>query len=360
LKRASVDIPKTNIDIQYGQFNSYTNDNSFTISQSFAFPTVYINQNRMARAQVKSSEWQLKSSQLEVATQVKQVYWQLAYLYSKQALLRYQDSLYSGFFRAAALRAKLGETNQLEMISARSQSLEIKNTLHEVAADMVIYIQKLQMHLNTQASLAIVDTLLKRIDFVSTAQTNAIDANPAVGYVVQQIEIAQYEKQLERSRLLPDFSVGYFSQTMQGVQDIDGVSQTFGSGDRFTGIQAGIAIPLWFTPYTARIKSAKLKEEVAQTNAAYYKQSVVGNYNALMAEYTKYSNSVDFYEQQAIPEANSIIAQATRSYQVGAMDYLEYILSLNRALSIKQNYLDALNSYNQTIINIEFITGKIF
>ncbi len=42
------------------------------------------------------------------------------------------------------------------------------------------------------------------------------------------------------------------------------------------------------------------------------------------------------------------------------MDYLDYVLNLNRALAIRQSYLDALNSYNQTIISIEYITGKIF
>ena len=66
--------------MQYGQFNSYTKDNSFTLSQSFAFPSVYINQSKLANANVKSSEWQMKTSQLETATQVKQVYWQLTYL----------------------------------------------------------------------------------------------------------------------------------------------------------------------------------------------------------------------------------------------------------------------------------------
>jgi cobalt-zinc-cadmium resistance protein CzcA len=69
---------------------------------------------------------------------------------------------------------------------------------------------------------------------------------------------------------------------------------------------------------------------------------------------------VDYYEKQAIPEANIIIDQATRSYRSGAMDYLDYLLNLNRALGIRQNYLDALNNYNQTIISIDFITGKIF
>jgi heavy metal efflux system protein len=360
LKKASWDIPKTNIEGQYGQFNSYTKDNSFTVSQSFAFPSVYTNQSKLANANVKSSEWQLKSSQLEIATQVKQVYWQLAYLYSKQKLLQYQDSLYSGFFRAAELRAKIGETTQLEMISARSQSLEVKNQLQEVNADIVIFNQKLQTLLNTKTSIAINDSVLKSIEFPALAQTNDVKANPSVAYVQQQIETSRYEKQLERSKMLPDFSVGYFSQTMRGVQDVNGVSQTFGNGDRFTGFQAGIAIPLWIFPYSAKTKSAALKEEVAKTNVEFYTQSVSGNYNALMGEYKKYSNSVAFYEKQVLPEATSIIEQAGRSYKVGAMDYLDYIVSLNRALSIKQNYLDALNNYNQTIINIEFLIGKTF
>ena len=81
---------------------------------------------------------------------------------------------------------------------------------------------------------------------------------------------------------------------------------------------------------------------------------------SLLDEYNKYSSSVDYYEKQAVPEADLIIEQATRSYKAGALDYLDYVLTLNRALTIRQNYLDALNNFNQTIISIEYITGKIF
>lgn len=360
LKGASWDIPKTSIEGQYGQFNSYTKDNSFTVSQSFAFPTVYINQNKLAKANIKSSEWQLKSSQLEIATQVKQVYWQLAYLQSKQKLFAYQDSLYSGFLRAAELRAKTGETNRLEMITARSQSLETKNQLQQIIADLVIYNQKLQTLLNIQTIVFPADTVLHRIDYLAIADSSALAGNPSAAFVNQQVEISRFEKKVERSRIMPDFTIGYFSQTLQGVQDVNGVPRTFGTGDRFTGIQAGIAIPLWFAPYTAKTKAAKIKEKVAQTNAEYYSKSLSGNYRSLMGEYAKYNNSVAYYEKQAIPEADIIIEQATRSYKAGAMDYLDYILNLSRALGIKQNYLDALNNYNQTIISIDFITGKIF
>ena len=145
-----------------------------------------------------------------------------------------------------------------------------------------------------------------------------------------------------------------------GDQTINGVPRTFGLGNRFTAIQAGIAVPLWFGSNAAKIKSAKLKEKVTQYSAENYSKSLSGNYNSLLGEYTKYNNSLNYYEKQAVPEANLIIDQATKSYKAGAIDYLDYIQSLSRALSIKQNYLDALNNYNQTIVSIEFITGKIY
>jgi len=360
LKRTSWDIPKTSFEGQYGQFNSFNKDNSFTVSQKFAFPTVYIHQNRLAKANIKSSELQLKTTQLEIANQVKQFYWQLAYLYSKQKLFAYQDTLYSGFMRAAELRLKTGETNRLEMISARSQSLEIKNQLRQIDADLVMANQKLQTILNVETTLYPVDTVLHRINYLPVVDNSVLSGNPSVGYVNQQIEVSRLEKQLESSRILPDLSIGYFSQTNRGTQEINGVPHIFGAGDRFTGIQAGISIPIWFVPNVAKTKAARFKEKVAQTNAEYYSKSISGNYRSLLLEFSKNTNSVDYYEKQAIPEANLIIEQATKSYKAGEMDYLEYILSLNRALGIKQNYLDALNNYNQNIISIDLITGKIF
>lgn len=360
LKKSAWDIPKTSVEAEYGQFNSYFKDNGFTVSQSFAFPAVYINQNKLADAAIKSSEWKLQESQLEISGQVKQVWWQLVYLYSKKELLAFQDSLYSGFFRAAELRARTGETNRLEMITARSQSLEVKNQLQQVMIDRDINIKKLKLILNTESDIRLSDTVLRRADFSPIADSILVLTNPSLGYLQQQIEISRLEKRLENSRMLPDLSIGYFSQTIQGEQDVHGIPRTFGTGDRFTGFQAGIGIPLWFMPSSSKIKAARFKEEIAKINADYYAKSFKGNYQTLLGEYVKFKKSLDYYENQAVPEADLIIEQATLSYRAGALDYTDYILTLGRALEIKQNYLDELNNYNQTIVSIEFITGKIF
>jgi cobalt-zinc-cadmium resistance protein CzcA len=321
---------------------------------------LYINQSKLAEANIKSSELQMKMSQLEVSTQVKQVYYQLSYLHTKQKLLSYQDSLYSGFFRAAELKAKTGETNRLEMITARSQSMEVKNQIHQVVADISIYYKKLQTLLNEDHKLSISDTILQRAAFYSVADSLVLNGNPSAGYMKQQITISGIERKLETSRMMPEFNIGYFSQTMQGVQEVNGIPRTFGPGDRLSGIQASISIPIWMMPYASKAKAAKLKQQVAQTDSEYYVKSLSGNYTSLLEEYSKYSKSLEYYEKEAVPEADLIIEYSGKSYKAGAMGYQDYVQSLGRALIIKQNYLDALNDYNQTIISIDFITGKTF
>lgn len=360
LKGAAWDFDKTEVTMEYGKMNSYTKDNSYSVSQSFAFPTVYLNQSKLANAKVKGSELQLQSAQLETATNVKQVYWQLAYLHSKEKLLRYQDSLFAGFLRAAELKAKVGETNRLEMITARSQSMEVQNQLRQTSADISIYSRKLQTLLNTDISFSPADTVLRRIALLPETDSVAIAQNPMLNYTQQQVKVAQVERKLEVSRMLPDLSIGYSSQTMQGTQDVNGIPKVFGSSDRFNAIQVGISVPVLFTGQTSRNKAAKINVNKARTDAEYYTKELSQRYRTLLDEYGKYAGSVTYYERQAVPEANLIIVQSTREYKAGAMDYLDYVLSLQRALEIRQSYLDALNSYNQTIITIEFLTGKTF
>jgi cobalt-zinc-cadmium resistance protein CzcA len=246
------------------------------------------------------------------------------------------------------------------MITARSQSLEIRNQLYQVTSDITIYNRKLMLLLNSNSFLIPADTDLHRVDFTIFSDSMAVDQNPSLAYIQQQVEVSRTEKSIARSKMLPDINLGYFSQTIIGTQEVNGVPRNFSQGFRFTGVQAGISVPLWFAPYTAKAKAAKISENIARTDAENFARTINGNFQSLLDEYKKFSSSVDYYEKQAVPEADLIIEQATRSYKVGELDYLDYVLMLNRALAIRQNYLDALNSFKQTIISIEYITGKIF
>ncbi|HKK41390.1 MAG TPA: CusA/CzcA family heavy metal efflux RND transporter, partial [Bacteroidales bacterium] len=360
LKGAAFDLPKTSIDGQYGQFNSFTNDNSFSITQSFELPFIYINKLRLAKANIKSSELKYDIVRLQTATQVKQLYWNHVYLLSKERLLEYQDSLFRRFKRAAELRAGTGETNKLEMVTARSQSMELGNRLFQVRSDIGINSRNMMVLLNMSSLPVPYDTVLIKINWLSIPDSASINASPDLGLAVQQAEVSRIQKKIEKNQALPDISIGYFSQTIIGSQEINGTARDFGPGYRFTGVQAGISVPLWFPQYISRLKAARLNEAAALTDAEYYRQTLNGKLQSLNEELGKYSSTVDYYQSQAVPEAEMIIRQADLSYNAGALDYLDYVLTVNRALEIKQSYLDALNNYNQTVISIEYIYGKIF
>jgi len=93
LKKTGFDLPKTNVSLLYGQYNSYSkNDNNLTVTQTIPF-TAFGSQGALNRSLVASSELQKAATENELVFQVKRVYYQLAFLKAKQKLLEHQDSI---------------------------------------------------------------------------------------------------------------------------------------------------------------------------------------------------------------------------------------------------------------------------
>jgi cobalt-zinc-cadmium resistance protein CzcA len=360
LKGAAFDLPKTELNGEYGRINSYTNDNSFGVSQSFAFPTVYANRYKLAKAGVKDSQWSLEGARLDIATQVKRLYWQYVYLQTKKQLISYQDSLYADLQKTAEIRHKTGESRQLEAMSARSQRMEARNRLVQMESDIQICTQRLQTALNAAYSFVPADTHLPLLSFSANGNASISDNNPLAAQARQRIETSQLEQKLEKSMMLPDFNIGVSSMTIKGTQEVNGTARYFGNGFRFNSVQVGVAIPLFYSSFKSKVKAAKLKEQMAIAQHADITKNLSSEYNTLLAQYGRQQGNISYYEKQAVPEAELIIKQSARSYKEGEISYAEYMMNVSRALDIKQNYIDTLNDCNQTVISLESITGKIF
>ena len=64
---------------------------------------------------------------------------------------------------------------------------------------------------------------------------------------------------------------------------------------------------------------------------------IFGEFQSLLQEYLKYKNSIEYYEKTALPQAELIIEQSGKSYKSGDIDYVEYVLNLDKALEIKSS-----------------------
>jgi cobalt-zinc-cadmium resistance protein CzcA len=61
----------------------------------------------------------------------------------------------------------------------------------------------------------------------------------------------------------------------------------------------------------------------------------------LLAAYGKYSKSVAYYQQTALPLAREQRRTATLSYREGSIGYLDLIQALTDAMNTEQSYIDA-------------------
>jgi cobalt-zinc-cadmium resistance protein CzcA len=349
LKSTVLDFGKTNIDYSYGQMNSYQKDNELSISQSFAFPTSYLTQNKLANANIQNAEINLIATQNEIVYQVKSEYFLTSYYFAKLLLLKQEDSIFQNFAMASKMRYEKGETTLLEKMSAETKLYEIKNMLVTTEADISIQLKKLQTLLNENQQILIFDTVLHKLDFNLITDSTVLQKNPSLAYYQNQIVVSKLQTKAEKSKLLPEISVGYFSLT----------NKELSANNRFTGIQAGVSIPLVFFSQKGQIQASKINTQIAQTNYEYAQNEISNEFQILLQEYKKNKKNLEFYFSYALPNVELSLRQAGTSYNSGEIGYVEYLQFLNQAIDVKSTYLETLNSYNQTIIEIEKILNKL-
>jgi len=359
LKKASVEIPKTEFSGQFGQVNSYVkSDNYFSVSQTIPFPTIFSANAALGNAQIKSSELKAGITKNELVFRIKQVYTNLQYLYARQSLLKKQDSIYTGFARSATARYKAGESTLLEKSTADTQSNETRNTLSQDESNIEIYLSQLQVLLGSDARVAIADKTFNQKDFDAVGDGNAINANPTLAFIQQQIEVADRQKKVERSKALPDLTFGYFNQSLIGTPtDATGL-ELADSGNRFQGFQVGVAIPVFFGSYSSKVKSAAINKEIAGQNLESHKINLKGQYEQAIQEYLKNKKSVDYYKNSGLPNADLLLSKSEAAYKNGDISYAENLLNLRTANGIRENNLSAILQYNLSIIKLEYLAGK--
>ena len=355
-KKAAYNLIKTNIGFQYGQYNSFENDFAFELNQSIEFPTVYTSQRNLANEKIKGSQMQLLVAENNLKHNIRTSWYQLAFLKEKERLLLYQDTVYGKFLHAATIRYETGATSYLEKAAAETRVMEIQNALKIIESDIAIQENQLRVLLNDTTDFSFDPDGLNERVLMNKQDSAQINDNPMLAYAKQQINIISAEKAVQTAKMLPDLSIGYFNLSQIGNLTSNG--DIAGASNRFTGVQAGISIPLFYGSYKASINSAKLKADMAQTNAEYYSTVLKGQFEQQLREVLKYQGSLSYYRDKAIPQADLIIGNAQKSFENGAIDYVEYFQNINQGLELQFNFLNTLNGYNQAIISLEYLIGQ--
>ena len=355
-KKGAFNPGKTNFNGQYGQYNSAERDFGFSITQDFEFPTVYTSQWNLAKEQIVGSELELEVVRNKLRWLIRKGWNHLAYLNEHKKLLIYEDSLMQRFVKAAQLRYEVEATNLLEKVTAESKALELQNMIKILEADILIQQKEISILLNDSTGLHFKPDELVKMEMTYLQDSSLLANNPFLAYTRQQVEIADAQIKTNKALLLPDLSVGYFNQSLIGTPTQSGSIGTI--GDRFSGVEFGVTIPLFFGSYRSDIKTAKIEMENAQINSDSYFISINNQYQIQLQQLLREMQNLSYYEETGIPQADLMIDNAQKSYESGNIDFISYIQILERGIQVKKDYIIAIKNYNESAINMAYLLGQ--
>jgi len=171
-----------------------------------------------------------------------------------------------------------------------------------------------------------------------------LEDSPELSFYSNAISVAERARKLEKQKLLPDVTLNYFQGSNSGINQ------------NLYGYQIGLKIPLFFMGKSSKIKASKISENIALNQLQEYAIQLNTKSNVLLSQLNKHQKALDYYGQEDSELSREILKTANSSFKNGEIDFYQYILSLENAYEIQLNYLKNLNTYNQTVIAINYLT----
>lgn len=312
----------------------------FGISQSLQFPTIYGAQRKAEKQKIELSTQQYRLNERVLTKEVYKAYYNVVYYNSLVQQYTFLDSLYGQFSRAASKRYDVGETNLLEKLTAETKQKEISILLAQTKEGVAKAFTMLHRWMQTDSLVIIEENSLPRLEL----QQQNFNDHPGILYYDSAQKLSKVYLSLERQRLLPDLHISVFQGTNNGV-----------NAKRYNGFQAGVSVPLWFGANKSKIKAAKTETMIVADESEDYKIQLQSKYQGLLSDLNKFQESVDYYEATGGKLAKELTTSASKSFQNGEIDFLQYVQLLESAKNIQITYLQNLNEYNATVLELNYL-----
>jgi len=344
LTKSAYAIPKTHVS--YGTDENNIAENGYplkvwNIEQEFAFPTLYF-----AEKNVKKTEQLLTESQyrLEINSLLKELamqYFEYALISKKIDIYNNLDSIYNKLLLQYGKRMELKEASNLEYLNIKSKRNEIAISLEKFNNQLDIAIQKLKTIVSSPDDFALSQDF-ERYSYCLFK----VDSLEIFNFYNLQTEKAASIIQVEKNKLLPDFTFNYFWG-----------SNGYDKAKTYHGFEAGIAIPVFYGSQKSLIHSARINLDAVQNAQSGFVNQVRTKFNELNTLLNQSKNLIEHYEENELPLATEIKRAALKSYELGEIDFFNFANSLESALKIESDYCDALFSYNKNYLELKYFTN---
>lgn len=347
LSKTGYTIPNTGVFVENEDMNPGDKKGILKIgvSQSIDWPGLYKAKNNLLAQQVKTVEISKQIRTVEIKRDLQISYYALWYYQSKQRLWLRLDSIYSSLSATAVLRVRTGESAGLDSIAAQAKSKETYVQLRLVEKDILAQQELIKKYVNVDTLFSAENKMLKKLTPVY-ADTSFMQ-HPLSLLQLQNIQISAAELAVIKQTRKPNFEGRFFSQRL------------YNTTPYYSGFSVTVGIPIFGkNSYRNTIKAGKLEQDYQQSVFDWQKKNLTAEYNVANLQIEKNKDLINYYESTGLKQAEAIIKAANLSYRAGEISFAELSQYLTQAIDIQKNYLDVLNEYNQSVIQLNYYSNR--
>lgn len=312
------------------------NVNELAVVQSFDFPSVYANKNKLAKLKADASDCQYAATRQEILLAAQQTCQELIYLRKRQQLL---DNRLKNASQLEALynrRLTSGDASQLDFNKIRLEKINVTHTIRQNASAIRARQEQLQA-LNGGIPVefdATEYTGISELPEFSQLASDYLANDPTLKGLLGESEIAQREIKVNRALSLPKFDIGY--------------RRNGGSESKMNGFRIGLSIPLWENKNT--VKQAKAQAEYAVLNSESNTQTLKAALRELYLQAEALQASRNEYVQTLHSQRNEELLN--KALEAGQISMIDYFVEISLFYDSMQNLLDIEKEYHNLVAQL--------
>jgi len=343
LKKTAFAPDKTIVSYGTDQNNIAENGyplNIWGVEQSFSFPSLYSAESKSRQIEVSIAEANLNIEKNDLIKKISFSYFDYQILLNKQKLYQTLDSLYNVLLTNSEKRAEKGDVSRLEVLNVKAKKSQAAIRLNSLKVDVVNTYKRLKVLMNYESDF----TIPIAIDLLPEI-TEIPDSLPIYDLLKNESNYFNSLVLVEKNKMLPDFSANYFLGSNQ-----------YENGKYYHGFQIGVALPLFYGNNKARISAAKISANANNLLMENERALIYNQLNQLYSEHLKYKSLLDNFNLSEEPLMNEIMKTALKSYQLGEINFYQFVSSYETAVQIQFEYLDNVLKYNQKTSEILYFS----
>lgn len=322
---------------KYGNREGMGIQGELVASQSFDFPSVYVQKNKLAKSKAASYDNQGAEFRQQILLQAKVLCLDLVLLNQQKALLDQRRHNAQQLSELYAMRLQSGDANILE---TNKIDLELLNAKTEARMNEAARIAKLQELATLNGGIAIdfTDTAYRQTDEVLSFEelrSEAITSNPQLLTLKSEQVAAQRQLSVNKAKGLPGFELGYRLNTATG-------------GERFNGFLVGVSIPLFSN--RNNVRQAKAQSLYTDLQLESTTSAVESELHQLYNQSLALKTSMDEYN--TVLKSQNNLALLNKAIQTGQISMIEYFVDVTTLYQSMQNYMQLQNEYQKVMAQL--------